>query len=358
MTDTQIVEALDEDNDRGLLRQLLALITALRIEIDLPRETANAVWEEDLSGPAATINVPAISFARLKKLRGLKKAALTVLDGTGKPHLARKLFGENLQNTHVPFDRLAYITGTKGKSYSKQSITAETSSGHTINHKVASAANLRGDIAKIYDRLPAGSVLCASKRVEEMLYDTGAVHRDTPTMHFGALRGCNCWEQYPGGLFVGAENISIGAAEAMARAFMADDPTPFVSMDHLAPKGWRYEHQWPYRATRMRRMRDGTLSPVEVPVHPDPRVQDVLELVREDELLQAIDRLRAVWHRRQLVLLNDLCLDVTYDEIETHKHLAAGGNPIRRAFLADGIVPICTSRTQASSARQRQPSMR
>jgi hypothetical protein len=182
-------------------------------------------------------------------------------------------------------------------------------------------------------------VICASKRVEGMLFDTGAVHPDTPSMHFGDLRGRNTWEHYPGGLFVGAENISIGAVEAMARAFMADDAVPFVSMDHTTPKDWRRKHQWPYVATRMRRMRDGTLSPIDVPVHPDPRVQDVLELVREDELLQAVDRLRAVWHRRQLVLLNDLCLDVTYDEIETHKHLTAGGNPIRRAFLATGVVP-------------------
>jgi hypothetical protein len=309
------------------------LIAALQIEIDLPRETANGIWQHQITG------VPALGIARLHRLRGLKHAALTVLDGTGKFTLARRLYGERLTHTHVPFPRMAHVVGTKGKNYSKQSITAEDRNGRTINHKVASSARLRGEIATIFDRLPEGSVIASTRRVEDILLDSGAVHRDTPSMHYGDLRGRNTWEKAPGLLAIGAENVSIADAEAMARAFLASDPIPFVSMDHAAPKGWRYEHQWPYRATRMRRMRDGTVSPVEVPVHPDPRVQDVLELIREDELLQAIDRPRPIWNRRQIILLNDLCLDVTYDEIYSHKHLVAGGNPIQRALLATGIVP-------------------
>jgi hypothetical protein len=98
----------------------------------------------------------------------------------------------------------------------------------------------------------------------------------------GELRGRNGWEHKPGLLGVGAENVSIGAAEAIARAFMATDPVPFVSMDEPAPKGWRYANRWPYRATRMRRFEGDRLSPVAVPVHPDPRVQAVLEVIRED----------------------------------------------------------------------------
>jgi hypothetical protein len=331
MTDAAIEEALDGGNRRQL-RQLLTLTSALLREIDLPRETPTGVWEQALS------DGPALGIARLRRLRGLHRSVLTVLDGTGKLDLARKVYGERLTETRVIFDRQAYVIGTKGRSYSKQSITGEDRHGNAIGFKTAPAAKLRGEITTIYDRLPAGAAICASKRVEEMLFDSGAVHPDTPSMHFGALRGKRSWEPCPGGLFVGAENVALADLEAMARAFLVADPIPFVSMDHAAPKGWRYEHQWPYRATRMRRMRDGSTSPVEVPVHPDPRAQEVLELVREDELLQAFDRLRAVWHRRQVTLLNDLCLDVTYDVIYPHKHLVAGGNPIERAFLATGIA--------------------
>jgi hypothetical protein len=269
----------------------------------------------------------------------MKHAAITILDGTGRASLARHIYGPRLVETRIPFPRLAHIIGTRGKSYSKQSITARDRDGNTIRNKESSAARLRGEIAAIFNRLPAGAAIGASKKVEDVLFESGAVHSDTLTMHFAALRGRNEWEHCPGGLFVGAENVSVADIEAMARAFMATDPAPFVSMDEAAPEGWRWEKQWPYRATRMRRMRDGTTAPVEVPLHPDPRVQDVLELIREDELVQAIDRLRPVWHRRHIALLNDLCLDVTYDRIYTHKHLAAGGDPVERAYLASGVVP-------------------
>jgi hypothetical protein len=133
--------------------------------------------------------------------------------------------------------------------------------------------------------------------------------------------------------------VSIRALEDRARAFMVDDDGPFVSMDDPAPKGWEFK-QWPYKATRMRRMRDGSLQPVEVEVHPDPRVQAVHEQVREAELLQAVDRLRSVWHQRQIVLLNDLCLNMTYDVVYRHKDIVAGGSVIDRLFRETGFVPL------------------
>jgi hypothetical protein len=286
-----------------------------------------------------------LRVSRIRRLYGLKKAAMTVLDGTGRLRLARHLFGDRLVETRVPFPRDVHITGTRGKIYSRQSITGEDREGNAIRRLVAPAAKLRGEIARIFGRLPAGSVIAGTQRIEDCLFDSGVVHHDTPSMHFGELRGRNAWEHCPGGLFIGAENISIADVEAMARAFMATDPAPFTSMDEDPPPDWKWRNQWPYRATRMRRMRrmrgsSTSTSPVAVPVHPDPRVQDVLELVREDELLQGIDRLRPVWHRRHLTLLNDLCLDVTYDAIHSHKHLVAGGNPIERARNATGIVPF------------------
>jgi hypothetical protein len=333
MTDDEIETAL-WGGDRHMLRSVLALISALRAEINLPREEAVGVWEEPLSG------VPTIRVARVRKPRGLKDALVTVLDGTGKLGPARKIFGDRLEETCIRFERQAYVIGTRNKSYSKSSITGEDRDGKPIASKTKSSARLRDEIGAIYQRMPAGTVLGATKRVEEKLFDAGIVPNDTPSMHFHKLRGRNAWEHYPGALIIGAENISIIDLEAMARGFFATDPAPFVSMREPAPQGWRYEHQWPYRATRMRRMRNGTLSPVEVPVHPDPRVQEILETIREDEVVQAIDRLRPVWNRRQFALLNSLCIDVTYDRIYLHRHLAAGGDPVERAYLATGWVPF------------------
>jgi hypothetical protein len=98
----------------------------------------------------------------------------------------------------------------------------------------------------------------------------------------------------------------------------------------------------------MRRMRDGSLSPIEVEVHPDPRVQAVHEQIREAELIQGIDRLRSIWNERRIILMNDLCLDVTYDAIYRHKDLVAGGPVAERVFRETGLLPL--SPTEAARA--------
>ena len=46
----------------------------------------------------------------------------------------------------------------------RQSITGEDRFGNAINCKTASSAKLRGEIAAIYKRLPAGSVVGTTKR--------------------------------------------------------------------------------------------------------------------------------------------------------------------------------------------------
>jgi Asp-tRNA(Asn)/Glu-tRNA(Gln) amidotransferase A subunit family amidase len=120
---------------------------------------------------------------------------------------------------------------------------------------------------------------------------------------------------------------------------MATDPAPFVSMARPdLPEDWPYK-QWPYRATRMRRMRDGMLQPIEVDVHPDPRVQRVLEQIREAEATQGIDRVRPVFHRCDIVALNNLVLDLTYDATLSHRDLVAGGDRITRALERAGVLP-------------------
>ena len=87
-------------------------------------------------------------------------------------------------------------------------------------------------------------------------------------------------------------------------------------------------------------MRDGSVEPVEVEVHPDPLCQEILEQIREAEVLQTTDRTRPIFNRRTLVLMNELCLDLTYDCILTHAELVAGGTRWDRAWQASGIIPL------------------
>jgi hypothetical protein len=116
-------------------------------------------------------------------------------------------------------------------------------------------------------------------------------------MHFDDLRGKNGRQHDPGALFVGANNLPIAAVEAMARAFLADDPTPFVSMGSSTRTGGQLEALGaPMALPRHPDAPDARWHPVtrRGAGAPDPRVQAVLEMTREDELMQAVDRLRSI----------------------------------------------------------------
>jgi hypothetical protein len=76
------------------------------------------------------------------------------------------------------------------------------------------------------------------------------------------------------------EYFTIDRLESMARSLLVDDPEPFAS----AP-AFVFE-------TRYQRMADGTSERVEVKVHPDPRVQELLQNMREEQITAAVGDLQ------------------------------------------------------------------
>ena len=89
-------------------------------------------------------------------------------------------------------------------------------------------------------------------------------------------------------------------------------------------------------------MRDGSIRVDEVRVHPDPRVQRVLEQVREREIEQAIDRIRLV-HNTEIKHVYILCsipVNITVDRLMTWREMQAGGSRLERMGIEDGIVPL------------------
>src|SRR6266481_5771085 len=70
-------------------------------------------------------------------------------------------------------------------------------------------------------------------------------------------------------------------------------------------------------------MLDGSKEYAKVSVHPDPRVQAVIEQTREAEMLQAIDRLRLIHSekRKTVYILCSIPLDIPVDELVTWKQL-------------------------------------
>ena len=293
---------------------------------------------------------------RLSAPRGIKKAAILALDGTGNPELARHVFGKHLRHEEVRIERDAYVTGTHRRGYSRSPSQGRDRNGNLIEGKAEEAKRLQKELHTIASRLPGPVLWVGAKRVVgERGRDVGALSLPDDfddRAHYGKLRGLNEWEHCTSVLAIGRESVSVATLEGIARAFLTRDPKPLIPLlghdpedGDAAPKyGW-------CKVTRMRRMRDGSLSPVEVEVHPDPRVQMVFEQMRESELIQGIDRVRPIFNRRWIALLNNLCLDVTYDRVLTHREMVAGGSRMEIAYQATGILPMGARDLHALSAK-------
>jgi hypothetical protein len=77
---------------------------------------------------------------------------------------------------------------------------------------------------------------------------------------------------------------------------------------------------------------------IEVQVHFDARCQTVLEQIREAEMIQAIDRVRPVFNRRKIFVLNNLPLDLTVDRALTWPEMRPGNFVL--AFAREGVLPL------------------
>jgi hypothetical protein len=147
--------------------------------------------------------------------------------------------------------------------------------------------------------------------------------------HFNSLRGIDRWKFFETVLVIGRNEPPVQAVEDMARALYFDDPIPLNLTG-----SWVQE----VRGYRM----VGESYGVDTMVHADERIQDVLEQLRENETLQAIDRLRLLHNptKRTVVLLSNLPLDIDVDEVRTWDELM-NGTRLERAWDAHpGVLPL------------------
>ncbi len=100
------------------------------------------------------------------------------------------------------------------------------------------------------------------------------------TGHFGALRGLNTMELADWLIVVGRNEPPVWGVERKARAWFAGDPALELGTARRAP-GWI-------------QTADGAVKAGNVTTFSDAHCQEILESLREQESLQAIDRLRLV----------------------------------------------------------------
>jgi hypothetical protein len=151
--------------------------------------------------------------------------------------------------------------------------------------------------------------------------------------HQGAIRGIDRWKHACGIIVAGRLEPGVRDVEATAKAMFFDAPEEMTFV-----KAGADGVRWP-QVKRCIQLRDGTEQPIDVSVHPDAKVQALLEQMRECEVSQALARIRPVHratHCEVIIATNVPIPGILVDELVDWADLVP--SMMRRAALR-GCLP-------------------
>lgn len=343
MSDAAISRVLDAV-EQSELGKVARLVSSILLEWSAPRPGLNGVIYNEKAkvdikqadGSTVTEYQPRVSVHFLRSIDGVASVPLLMLDGTGSPDLVSKVFGD-VAHVRIAVDRLGEVIQVTGKTFSRNSLIGRSKSGEIYNEDRAKAADeLRANLINFIRETKRGATfVAATKSVREALEADIGNAPDIRFGHFGAVRGFNEWEGCDTAIIVGREQPNFYEVEKIARAFAAADAEP------MRPAGAAFDalNMDLYRQARGRRMKDGTVQAELVTVHPDPRAQAVLEQIREADIIQAVDRVRAVFNTRRIFILSSVVVDISVDRVERWGTLRKGGTKLER-LASGGFVPL------------------
>ncbi|MDG2115433.1 MAG: hypothetical protein P8J80_02240 [Porticoccaceae bacterium] len=156
-------------------------------------------------------------------------------------------------------------------------------------------------------------------------------------VHFNSIRGLNTFSEYENVIIIGREQPSSTDVEANARGIFWDDEEAIKTLTEKSGS-----RPFSNDSRRGYRLASGDYDSTTVQLHPDHRVQAIMEQIRETESTQAIDRLRLLRphkdnKQRRVFILSSVPLDITVD------HLLSWDALQRSLALmeeADGVLPL------------------
>lgn len=320
----------------AVFRQLARDIEAGRLaSVGVEWDGANELKLED----GSKVLHPVIRQHSIQAALGIpSNAGLLLIDADANLGINRRLFGDNLRGVTIAAVRQAFVIQASDHALAKSTLVFPNADNKD--------GKLRDKIAVLVEREATGGkrVLVvmplavrrkftgeADSRVSDYVSWLGA-----ELTHFGRLLGKDRWKDFDTVIVVGREEITAIDAERTARALYAD-----ADSVHLDLTG-RYVTE-----KRQHDLQQGLAPAVAVRVHPDARVQAVLEIMREGGIGQALDRLRLV-HRhpdkpgRVLVVSNIPVPGLVVDELLPLDDLLAGGTVWDRAMarMPGGVLPL------------------
>jgi hypothetical protein len=355
LDDNEIIQRV-EAFEKSEGSKVAQLYRALARELDLERDQAHGIefktvpirvqqgeglvteWQERIF----------IHFVRRPVIS--PDAGLLLLDADADIEINRRLFGERLEAVDIRVRRKAEVIQAISTKLSKRRLLLGTPDATRVLGQIRALADREaGEDRRVlivtYKRVRC---LLTGEDPDEDLGLHGLCGR-TAVIHFGALRGIDAFRDYDTVIVAGRQQLPPHAVEATARALFATDPEPL----HLLVTNDAGNGTWSTEA-RGYTMKNGSQVGVEIERHPDDRVQRVLELTREAETAQAIDRLRLI-HRAttaRVILLSNLPVDVEVDRLVTWRELMRGPSRLEQAASRGPAVPLSAWSCCAKSGRR------
>ncbi|MBI4377377.1 MAG: hypothetical protein HY549_13135 [Elusimicrobia bacterium] len=337
------LSALEESERVKIARVLRQLV----VEIDLPRDLCHSVFLRRnkpvrVNGVIERQNRIVVAFRRDPILQ--RHVPILATDADADKEIGRRIFGDDLEHVHIPVERRAEVIQCFSSTFSRQSLlgfpgASDRALAWAEKRLAAVKRFIREKAAELSSlaitNLPVRRKFTGEdEKKVELAFEWG------PALisHFGRIRGIDLWKDRQLVIVIGREQPPPEEIETLARGLYFDDPEPLKLTGTYA------------KALRGYRLKDGRQVGVEVDVHLDPRVQRILELKRERESAQAIDRVRLVHCEtpKVVLILCNLPLDIDVDRLVSWRDLANGGCRLDQALKRNGwalpLVPSCLAR--------------
>jgi len=258
---------------------------------------------------------------------------LLLLDGTANPDILRQFVPQLHDLPEIRVQRNARVVQVKDLTFYRHSLVEPVPADKGGMWRPTARLMAVSDfIARVASE--GRTLVVTNKRVRCALTGENANARlpisrrygNADIAHFGNIRGSNEFEHHNIAIILGREQLSARDAERRARAIWYDTTEP-IQCIAPSPKG---RVQYP-RRLRHYTLRDGSQPQVAVRIHPDWRVQAVVEQTREAEMIQAIDRLRVIHSEREktVYILCNIPLGIPVDEIVTWRKLVGDSRLVR-----------------------------
>lgn len=310
-------------------RQLLVMmLNQLKAEMDKFPARENSVTVRLVKDKVVIVKRHELNRFTEASKEGASFVPVLCIDADYREEVA-EVFLPGIKNIKLSVERNAYVTQIKSTTNAKSRFIPRTNTKkvkelEAANTHIKKVQTIINNVSEHYGNTLVVSYQHLVGNKKNGFKSILIFRKESKAKHFGALRGLNTFEGLNTVIIIGRNQMPIDAVESQAAAMWWD------SCEELVLTGE------PYYENRGFRLKDtNNKRGVKVLVCKDHRAQMLLELQRECETLQAIDRLRLIHNIevKNVFILCNLPLDITVDYLTSFKALVTWKTAIEKALM-------------------------